>query len=175
MLTSYVLLRLVDTNVEVGIGAVRVGEVLSIVPRCGVAALVREPSEPSFRIRFCGMTLTDNGLVPEPSHTSEQHGAWLRVLTITQRITAALGTLILSEGDSIDDCWAWPTGSTSPRKVCLDDRIQMLDEPTGKPGDVILLVRGPRVAIDKLLAAIAQEVKFGNHYKPTFFENHSRM
>jgi hypothetical protein len=157
MLTSYVLLRLVDSDVEVRIGAARVGEVLSIVPRCGVAALVREPYEPSFRIRFCGMALTDNGLVPEPSHASEQHGAWLRVLTITQRITGALRALALSDGDRIDDCWAWPTGLTSPRKVRLYDGIQMLDEPGGKPGDVTLFVRGPREAIDELLAAIARE------------------
>lgn len=157
MLTSYLILHLVDTDVQVRIGAASAVEALSIAPRCGVAVFVREPSTPSFRIRFCGMTLTDNGLIPEPSHTSEQLGAWLRVLSIAQRITAKLGSLVLSDGDNIDDCWVWPTGSTNSRKVCPDDGARSLNEPTGEPGDSVLFVRGPRAAVNELLAAIARE------------------
>lgn len=103
------------------------------------------------------MTLTDNGLVPEPSHTNEQLGAWLRVLPIAQRMTAKLASFVLSDSDNIDDCWVWPTGSTNSRKVCPDDGARSLNEPNGEPGDSVLFVRGPRAAVNELLAAIARE------------------
>lgn len=158
MLASYMTLSLQGGDVVVRTGATNPANVLAGTPPCSLTIILREPEVVEFRMRLSPMDFVGDRLLPTAhDEESELVGAWLRVMTVALQAADSLDELPLSTGELVEDWWFRPVAGIYWSRMSHQEAITAFSSQQIDPGDSVIVIRGERDEVERLLASVSRD------------------